>query len=70
MYAAPFDARTILMHVMIVGSVFIHKFLFEDKTYAAFGEVVYIGIFMLVKTIGDVRHLQSRGREEPEIAMI
>lgn len=59
-YANFFDGRTMLMHVMIVGSVFIHQFFFEKKSYAATGEIVYVGIFMLIKTIVDILHLRSR----------
>ncbi len=59
-FTAPFDGRTILMHVMIVGSVFIHQYFFAGKSYASKGEIVYIGLFMLIKTIADLFHLRSR----------
>ncbi len=52
-----FTGRVVVMHVLIVGSTFIHKFLFEGKTYAVAGEIVYVGLFMLIKTVMDVRHL-------------
>lgn len=68
-YASFFDGRTIFMHVMIVSSVFIHKFFFEDKSFAATGEIVYVGIFMLVKTIIDVLHLRSHFADHPEEEM-
>jgi hypothetical protein len=53
------DGRTILMHVMIVGSVFIHQYFFEHKAYEAWGEVVYVGIFMLIRTILDLIRVRS-----------
>jgi hypothetical protein len=43
------DEKTILMHIMIVGTVFMHKFLFEGKDYAAKGEVVYVAVFSLLR---------------------
>ncbi len=44
-----FDKKTILMHIMIVGTVFIHKIFFEGKDYAAAGEVVYVAVFGLLR---------------------
>lgn len=61
-----FSGRVIIMHVMIVGSAFIHKFLFEGKTYAATGEIVYVGLFMLMKTAMDILHFNKvHAAEEP-----
>ncbi len=65
-----FSGRVILMHVMIVGSVFIHKFLFEDKSYAAGGEIVYVGLFMLIKTIIDIRHFANTYTEDAALPII
>jgi hypothetical protein len=62
-YASLFDGRTILMHVMIVGSVFIHQFFFAHKRYEALGEIVYIGIFMLIRTLFDLARLRSHFAE-------
>lgn len=47
------DEKTILMHIMIVGTVFMHKFLFEGKDYAAKGEVVYVAVFSLLRLCVD-----------------
>ncbi len=58
-YASIINGRTVLMHVMIVGSVFIHSYFFEGKTYAATGEVVYVGLFMLIKTVAEIMHLRN-----------
>ena len=71
-YASVLDGRTIFMHVMIVGSVFIHKFFFENQSFAATGEIVYVGIFMLIKTIVDIVHLRSHfaAHSEEEVPMI
>ncbi len=44
-----FDEKTILMHIMIVGTVFMHKVLFEGKDYVAKGEVVYVAVFCLLR---------------------
>jgi hypothetical protein len=63
-YASLFDGRTILMHVMIVGSVFIHQFFFEHKHYEALGEIVYIGIFMFIRTVFDLARLRSHFAED------
>lgn len=49
-----------MIHVMIVSSVMIHQFVFDGKSYAATGEIVYIGLFMLLKTIGDLWQLKKR----------
>jgi hypothetical protein len=68
-YTNFFSGRIILMHVMIVGSVFIHNFLFDGKTYAAKGEIVYIGVFMLFKTIGDVATLGKKLKEEEGVGV-
>ncbi len=66
-----FSARVILMHVMIVGSTFIHKFLFEGKTYAANGEIFYVGLFMLIKTLVDIRHFaKTHEAEDTALPMI
>jgi hypothetical protein len=67
-YARLFDGRTILMHVMIVGSVFIHQFFFANKHYEALGEIVYIGIFMLIRTVFDLARLRSHFAEEEAAA--
>ena len=53
-YYAFVDGRTILIHVMTVIMVFVHQFFFEHKTYAAKGEIAYIAIFSLGKTLVDV----------------
>jgi len=59
-YASIFGGRTILIHVMIVGSVFIHQYFFQGKSYEATGEIAYIGIFMLIKTVSDLLSLRAR----------
>lgn len=66
MYTNLFSARTIIMHVMIGTSVFIHLYLFKDKSYAWLGEAVYVGIFMIVRTVMDLRHLRSEEARAPE----
>lgn len=67
-YANLFDGRAILMHVMIVGSVFIHQFFFAHKNYEALGEMVYVGIFMLIRTVFDLARLRSHFAEEEAAA--
>lgn len=58
-----FDARTILLHVCIIGAVFIHKFLFEGKSYAAVGEIVYVSLFIVIKAFVELMSLKSVGIE-------
>lgn len=65
-YAGLFDVRSVLIHVMIAGSVFMHRFLFEGKSYEAAGEIAYIGIFMLIKTFIELRSLHEEGSEARE----
>ena len=48
------DGRTLLIHVMTVLMVFVHQYFFEHKAYAAKGEIAYIAIFSLGKTLLDV----------------
>lgn len=64
-----FDEKTVLMHVMIIGTVFMHKFLFEGKDYAAKGEVVYVAIFGLLRLAADSaarKFRPLRQNEEPD----
>jgi hypothetical protein len=65
-YASIMDGRTIMLHVMIAFGVFIHKFLFEGTSYVALGEVVYVGIFMLIKTVLDILHARKQQAAEAE----
>ncbi|MEO6834062.1 MAG: DUF6498-containing protein [Chitinophagaceae bacterium] len=65
LFTFPINGRIIFMHVMIVGSVFIQISFFKGKTYEAKGEVVYVGLFMLIKALGDWINLRSRLRENP-----
>jgi hypothetical protein len=70
-YTNVLSARTIVMHVMIVGSAVIHGFLFEGKSYVALGEILYVTIFMLGRTLLDIAHLRSQHAAEPTaISMI
>jgi hypothetical protein len=64
-YTDVFTGRTILMHVMIVGSAVMHQFLFDGKSYVALGEVLYVGIFMLARTLIDLNHLRKQHEKEP-----
>lgn len=58
-YINIFGARTIIMHVMIVTSVFIHQFFFAGKSYAAKGEIVYVLLFMLARTVSEMRSVNG-----------
>lgn len=62
-YSGVFDARTVIMHVMIGTSIFIHLYLFQDKPYAWAGEAVYVAIFMVVRTVIEIRRLRSDDRQ-------
>jgi hypothetical protein len=64
-YATIFDGRTIMLHVMIALGVFMHKFLFEGKAYESMGEAAYVGIFMLIKTVLDIRQARKERSMEP-----
>lgn len=61
-----FDEKTILMHIMIVGTVFMHKFLFEGKDYVAKGEVVYVAVFSLLRLGVDAAAKKFRPVREKE----
>lgn len=66
-----FGGRSILIHVMIVGATFMHQFFFEHKTYAAKGEIVYVGIFMIIRTVMDIMRLNKHLDEpQPKVVMI
>lgn len=64
-FSFPINGRIIFMHVMIVGSVFIQLIFFKGKSYESMGEVVYVGIFMLIKAMGDWLNLRARVAENP-----
>ncbi len=59
--------RVIIMHIMIVGSVFIHQIFFRDRSFAGMGEVVYVGLFMLLKTVLDIRSMAKQRSAEPDV---
>lgn len=65
-YYSLFDFRTLLLHVMIISVVFIHKFLFEQHSYAAKGEIVYISLFMLIKALHEMSLLSKAHGEDPQ----
>lgn len=65
-YTNVFTARTILMHVMIVCSAVAHQFLFDGRSYAAVGEMIYVTVFMLVRTLMDFNHAKSQRNEQPD----
>jgi hypothetical protein len=47
----------------------LHQFVFQEKDYAAKGEVVYVGMFCLVRLVGDVvarRISGARGQQSGE----
>ena len=66
-YTSFMDVRTIIIHVMLAGSVFIHQFFFEGKSYEATGEIVYIGLFMLAKTGVDLLQLRGELSARPAV---
>ena len=58
-YASVFDARTILLHVTIIGSVFLHKFVFEGKSYELYGQMVYVAIFIALKLVTEYMQIDK-----------
>ena len=70
-YSNIMDGRTVVLHIMIALGVFAHKFLFEGTAYVAKGEIFYVGVFMLIKTIIDVLHAKNQqATEATEMPMI
>lgn len=62
------DTRTIIIHVMTVLVAVIHLHFFEGKSYASVGEVVYVTLFVLIKTTVDfkVYNLEIKQGNKPE----
>ncbi len=58
-YATVFDSRTILLHVTIIGSVFLHQFLFKGKSYEFYGQMVYVAIFIALKMVAEYAQVDS-----------
>ena len=48
-WSSVFDRRTILLHIAIISTTFLHKFLFEGTDYATKGEVAYVALFGLLR---------------------
>jgi hypothetical protein len=65
-YSSFFDARTMLMHVMIISVVFLHKYLFEHRTYAAAGEILYVGLFVFFKALIEIRKSSLERKDYPD----
>lgn len=62
-YGMLLDGRIILIHVMTVAVVFLHKFLFDGKAYAAKGEILYVALLMLIKCCADVAAYRDTTRK-------
>ena len=65
------DRGTIVMHVMIVTTSVLHGFVFEGKSYAAKGEVVYIAIFAILRYGVDTslnKYYKKKQNDVPEMA--